>query len=130
MQITALYAGLLGFLLLALSIRVVVVVRGGGKVTFGDGGRADFTGVVRAQGNFIEYVPMALLLMGLVEYHTTGMAGLLHTLGILLVAGRIAHAVGLSGESGILALRVAGALSTWFVIAVASLFSIYGYTVR
>ncbi|MFP6780140.1 MAG: hypothetical protein VCB59_00450 [Gammaproteobacteria bacterium] len=54
--ITPMCAGMLGIILLVLSIRVVAVVRAKGGVGYGDGGNTDFTPVVRGQGDFVEYV--------------------------------------------------------------------------
>jgi len=60
--ITALYAGVLGILLVVISARVSVL-RGKFKVMFGDGGQDALMRAIRAQGNFTEYVPLALLLI-------------------------------------------------------------------
>jgi uncharacterized protein len=64
--ITALYAGVLGIILVLISVRVSVV-RGKFKVMFGDGGQESLMRAIRGQGNFVEYVPLALLLVGMVE---------------------------------------------------------------
>jgi uncharacterized membrane protein YecN with MAPEG domain len=91
-QITALYAGILAIVLVALSVRVIRH-RLTGQVSLGDGGGV-LSPVIRAHGNFIEYVPMALILIGLLE--SRGTAGwLLHLLGIVLVVARLAHPFGL-----------------------------------
>ncbi|MGB0751287.1 MAG: MAPEG family protein, partial [Gammaproteobacteria bacterium] len=62
--ITALYAGILGVIMVLLSLRVIVVARARAHIPYGDGGKDELTPVVRAQGNFAEYVPLALLLIG------------------------------------------------------------------
>ncbi|HEX8958053.1 MAG TPA: MAPEG family protein [Burkholderiaceae bacterium] len=49
---------------------------------------------IRVHGNFIEYVPFALLLMGFLEISGTSQAHLLW-MGAVLIAARIAHAIGL-----------------------------------
>ena len=67
LTITPMYAGMLGIILLVLSIRVVAVVRAKGNVGYGDGGNPDFTPVVRGQANFIEYVPLIVILIGMAE---------------------------------------------------------------
>jgi hypothetical protein len=65
---------------------------------------------IRAQGNFIEYVPMALLLCGLAEYR--GAANIwLWLLGALLVLGRVCHAVGML--VGSTPMRAVGMLATY-----------------
>src|SRR5260221_11648043 len=58
--ITALYAGVLGILLVVISARISVL-RAKFKVMFGDGGQDALMRAIRAQGNFIEYVPLALV---------------------------------------------------------------------
>lgn len=125
-SITPLYAGILGLLLVALSIRVVAVVRAKGEVGYGDGGNSDFTTVVRGQGNFIEYVPHALILMALAELNGAS-ATMIHGLGIALVVARLAHPIGLTTGAGVNPFRLVGTSLTWIVIAVASIVAIMGY---
>ena len=119
LPITSLYAGILGLLLVALSIRVVVVVRGKGNVGYGDGGQPSFATVVRGQGNFIEYVPLAIILMGIIELGGAGKT-LLHALGAALVVARVLHPMGLREEPGPTLFRVVGTAGTWIILAVAS----------
>ena len=113
-QITALYAGLLALILVVLSVRVI---RGRitGSVSLGDGGGVLSTHI-RAHGNFIEYVPIALILMGLLE--SRGTAGwVLHVLGIVLLVARILHPFGLTMKSPNFA-RATGATGTLLVVLV------------
>lgn len=118
LPITSLYAGFLALLLVALSIRVVVQVRAKGKVNYGDAGDTGFARVVRAQGNFIEYVPMALFLIGIAELN--GASGtLLHSLGAALVAARLLHPAGLREEAGPNVARVVGTAGTWVILVIA-----------
>lgn len=66
---------------------------------------------MRQHGNFIETVPLALILMGLVE--ANGANGiLLHANGILLVLSRIVHPMGLSLERRHHPLRAVGTVGT------------------
>ena len=129
MPVTALYAGILGLMLVLLSIRVVMVVRLQGNVGYGDSGQERFTRIIRTQGNFIEYVPIALVLMGIVESTVADCGTWVHVLGIALVVGRVAHALGLRGESETLVLRASGAVLTLLAIAGGSGLAIYGYIV-
>jgi uncharacterized membrane protein YecN with MAPEG domain len=111
--VTALYAALAALLLIALSVRVIAVRRRAG-VALGDGGDAALSRRIRAHGNFIEYVPLALLLMLLMEM--LGLpAWLLHALGIGLLGGRLVHAWSLSAAS--ITGRVAGMMLTFTVLA-------------
>ena len=59
---TPLYAGLLTFLMLWLSLRVVLQ-RQAAKVSVGDGGDRLMIKRMRAQSNFIEYAPRGMLLL-------------------------------------------------------------------
>lgn len=93
-NITAFYAGILALILLALSVRVVIVARIKGHVALGTGGKDELLPVIRAQANFSEYVPLALLLMAFNEFSGSS-SSLIHILGIALVVARIAHPFGL-----------------------------------
>jgi len=119
LPITTLYAGLLGLILIWLSARVVQA-RLAHEVSIGDGGQADILVAIRGQGNFIEYVPIALLLIGLGELGGSP-SWLLHGLGLTLVLARIAHPFGLASTFELRVPRVAGAMLTLIVIGIASL---------
>ena len=119
MPITALYAGLLSLVFLGLTLQVARA-RGRSKVSLGTGGDRMLERAVRAHANFSEFVPLALVLLALAE--GLGLAGwVLHPLGLLLLAARIAHAVGISREPDIAALRGLGAGLTLLVVLVAGL---------
>ena len=60
--ITALWTGLLGLLMLVLAMRVVRT-RVTENVIFGDGGSALMLQRIRVHANFIEYVPMGVVLL-------------------------------------------------------------------
>ena len=123
LPITGLYAGLLGLILLWLSFRVVMVVRARGEVSLGDDGNPEFTTLVRAQGNFVEYVPLAVLLLGIDELGgTSGMW--LHVMGAALVLGRVMHPLGMRPTPGVSPLRFLGTLLTWLVLLAASVIAI------
>ncbi len=124
--ITGFYAGLLGLILLWLSIRIVSAVRSKAEIGYGDGGNPDFTVILRGQGNFIEYVPLILILMAVDEMCGTS-ATLLHAMGITLVVARIMHPLGLSTKPGVNPLRLIGTLATWIVLLIASLLAIANY---
>jgi uncharacterized membrane protein YecN with MAPEG domain len=114
MKITALYAGLLALLFLVLSFRTILYRRAQ-KVEIGDGGDRELLRRARVHANFAEYVPLALLLMGLAE--SLGLPGFgLHVMGIVLLAGRISHAWGLSQNPHLLQFRVAGVVATTAVL--------------
>lgn len=125
MAISALYAGLLGVLLLVLSFRVSMY-RGRRSVSLGDGGHKDLQAAIRVQGNFVEYVPLALVLLSLAE--ATGRGPMLvHGLGAALFLGRVLHAQGLtSNPDGKSFGRMVGTLLTWSMILVTAVLLILG----
>lgn len=118
MKITALYAALLAPLYLWLCVRVIQARRMA-KVTVGDGGDALLVRRMRVQANFADYVPFILVLIGLAESLATP-AWLLHMLGAVLLAGRLAHGIGMSQPDETLALRRIGMASTFSVLTVAA----------
>ena len=89
-HVTMLYAALLGILLVILSWGVSKV-RLRERVSLGAGEVSDLESAIRAHGNFIEYVPFALILLILAE-SAVAHSWLLHTLGGSLLAGRLLHA--------------------------------------
>jgi uncharacterized membrane protein YecN with MAPEG domain len=93
MVVTPLYAGLLAFLFLVLSWRVIQFRQRG--IPLGDGGDAKMVRRIRGHGNFAEYVPLILLMMGFLEIGGTS-AYALHGLGFVLLVSRLLHGYALS----------------------------------
>lgn len=120
--ITLLYAGLLGLIYLGLTIRVIRF-RGRHQVGIGDGGHGDLARAIRVHANFGEYVPLLLVLMGLIEA-TGGPAWALHAIGIVLVVGRLGHAYGLGGTEGASVGRAVGAGGTMVLLLVCSVWAV------
>jgi uncharacterized membrane protein YecN with MAPEG domain len=121
-----LYAGLLGLLLLALSVQVVRARRRY-RVRLGAGTEEGMQQAIRVQANFTEYVPFAVLLLVLAEI--TGLPTFaVHVAGILLVASRVLHALGLSRSPGRTFGRFYGTAGTWLVILVLSLWLLWSTT--
>ena len=115
--ITAVFAGLLALMLVGISVRVTVL-RARKKINFSDGGDEQLGRAIRVQGNFVEYVPMALGLMAIIEW-SGAQPWLAYLVGTVLLAARVVHAFGL--YSGVFAARVAGTSVTWIVIAAEAL---------
>jgi len=114
--IVLIYAGALALLLVALSLNVVRL-RWKHRVGIGTGNVEPLECAIRAQANFAEYVPLALIVLALLE--SSGFAGwAMHALGAGLLLGRLLHAVGLSGSSGPSRARQAGTLLTWLVLVI------------
>lgn len=111
------YAGILGLVALVLA-GFVVRQRFRTRTDLGTGGHAALERAIRVHGNFIEYVPLILLLLLLLELG--GLRPLwLHLMGIALTLGRILHAWGLTLSSGTSAGRFLGTALTWTALGVA-----------
>ncbi|SEQ30689.1 MAPEG family protein [Thalassovita taeanensis] len=116
--ITALYAGLLGLFYVGLSLWVIKV-RVKQKVGSGDKGDPVMQNAMRTHANFAEYVPFALLLIGLGEAQGMPVVGT-HLLGAGLLIARIMHAVGMGRMPHTPALRGGGAALTFLVLLIAA----------
>ena len=117
---TSLYAGLLSLMFLWLSYRITVIRRSGGtSLGYGDDDR--LLRAVRVHGNFAEYVPFALVLLGLAELSGAHWAGV-HALGLSLLAGRLLHAYGLSVKAGVSFGRFWGTALTFAVLLFGGLY--------
>jgi len=114
--ITALYAALQGLVMAALLIPLGRL-RSRTNVSIYDGGNPELAVAIRRHANWTEYVPFALLLMLLLELCGAS-AGLLHGLGLALLAARIAHPLGLDATVMRRPLRGIGAGVTMIVITV------------
>lgn len=121
-HVTVLYAGLNGLLVLLMAAGVMRQ-RMRARVQFGSGGDAALERAQRALANWAEYVPLVLILMGLLELQHTSFY-LLHALGIALTVGRVLHAWGLSRHSGRSFGRGAGIMLTWVALLVASVVAV------
>jgi uncharacterized membrane protein YecN with MAPEG domain len=89
----SLYASLLAIMLISLSINVVRA-RKKNKIALGYSKNNEMQRRVRAQGNFTEYTPLFLILLGLAEFGGLPTYGV-HGFGILFLLGRISHAYGI-----------------------------------
>ena len=80
---------------------------------------------MRVQATFAEYVPFALILLGLAEsLHTPNW--FLHGLGLTLLIGRLSHAIGVSRSNEQFRFRVTGVALTLIVLIVTALACLYG----
>jgi uncharacterized protein len=123
-QAAALWTGLHVILLLVLSV-LVTRQRSKHHVEIGDGGVPALNQAIRAFGNATEYVPAALIGLGVLAL-ASAMPLLIHLIGFVLFAGRVLHAVGLSRSTGVSWLRTAGVLATWIAyIALAAALLFY-----
>ena len=90
LQITALYASLLAFIYIKLSTNVIKLRRFH-KVSLGYKNHKDLEQAIRAQANFIEYVPFGLILLSCLEINKIHPL-IVFILGGLLLVGRFLHA--------------------------------------
>jgi len=125
LPITALYAGIMVIFALALSFRAGGFRgRSGISVGLGDPVNMDLAERVRIHQNFLEYVPMAIILMGILETNG-GNATFLHVFGVVLIVARIAHAVGLKHDNMRHPGRAIGAGGTALISLVAALYALW-----
>ncbi|MHC2106034.1 MAPEG family protein [Methylobacterium sp. CM6246] len=118
---TAFYAALLALVYLGLS-GWVMGSRVSDNVLLGDGGDASLLKRVRTHANFSEYVPLALILIALLE--AGGGHGLVQGLLIALLVGRILHPIGMFAAPNTprqFACRGGGILLTMATIAIAAI---------
>jgi uncharacterized protein len=108
MPITALYASILTVLAFVLA-QHVIKTRGRTTITLGDRGDDRLLEASRRQMNFVENVPLILMLLaeagGAVSTH-------LHIAGAVLVAARLIHPFGITVTRAAHPLRIGGAVAT------------------
>lgn len=126
MMVTLITAGFCGLLYFVLSVRVVQL-RGTHKVALGDGGNEALLSRIRAHANFAEYVPIVLILIGLIESRV-GATELLTSTGVLLFLVRVSHAIGMARPTPN-PFRVVGAAGTWIILIGLSIWAVaLGYS--
>lgn len=124
---TAPYFTVLGLLAILLSLRVVLLRRKL-RVSLGSGGHPELEAAVRTHGNFTEYAPLGLVLLGALEFVQANV-WFLHICGGTLLVGRLLHTVALK-SGGSMPARVWGMILTWLSIVLSAIgitaFSIWG----
>lgn len=119
MVVVSVYAALSGLLYLALSA-LVIRERMRARLAFGDGDDPALARAIRVHGNFAEYAPLTLLLIGMAELnHAPGWG--VHAMGLSLLIGRAAHAWGLWGSEGESRPRFWGMILTFAALLAAAL---------
>ncbi|NKF22291.1 MAPEG family protein [Solimonas marina] len=118
MMVTPLYAGLLGVWFLVLSVRVVQKRASG--ISLGDGGDPIMLRRIRGHANFTEYVPLCLLLIGVLELSRASVY-VLHALGLMLLIGRLLHGWAFAFSEHFRFGRMWGTALTFLVLLLASL---------
>ena len=127
-HVTGFFAGILAFMFIGLSF-MVVKQRRFVKTSLGHGGDDELHRRIRAQGNFAEYVPFAIILLAFGEGKGVP-AWIIVLLGMGLIAGRVAHAYSLlvaeaeNPENS--QLRTVGMIMTFAVLGLGALLAIFG----
>ena len=120
-EITSLYAGLLGLLAIGLGA-TAGIKRAQLGISIGDGGDQELLRRMRRHANFVENVPLALLLIALLEMRGVN-ATAIHALGGAFLLGRIAHMSGF-GDNVNNSFRGLGAGLSSLSIVVASVWAL------
>ena len=115
-MITAVYAALYALIIVWLSLRVIKH-RYTYRVSVGDGGVEDLKIAMGAQSNAVEYLPIALLLMFVLEVNGAG-AWLINVFGVTLLIGRVFHIKGMIAKR--LKFRVVGMHITIYALVALS----------
>ena len=125
--VTPIFAALLGLIFVFLSIRTVSARRRA-QVSLGDGGDEALQKAIRAHGNFIEYVPITLLILLFLEMRDVSIY-VVTALGVLLFAGRCLHAIGVSRTPPNFQFRKIGMVFTFLALLIGSLWLLYTYLI-
>lgn len=123
--ITGLYAAILAIFALVLSARAGGF-RGktGISVLYGEPQNMELAQRVRVHQNFLEYVPIVVILLGILELNGAS-ATYLHASGVILVLARIAHAVGLKHDNMAHPGRLIGAAGTALLTLVTAVYTLW-----
>ena len=125
LPVTILYAGLFGLFALILSF-FAGSARGksGESILFGDPVNMDLAQRVRIHQNFLEYVPLILIIMAAIELNGAS-SSFLHIIGVLLIISRFAHAIGLKHDNMGHPGRLVGAGGTALIKLVVSGYAVW-----
>ncbi len=122
LEVTALYAGILGLMAFAIATPAGQL-RGSTGISIGDGGNRDLLLAMRRHANFVEVVPLALILIAVLELNgVTPWA--IHGLGAALVIARAIHAVSLKADTIANPGRFIGAAGSGLVTVVAAVWAL------
>ena len=113
------YGAIFALIYIGLTARVIAL-RNAKSVSLGSGGDPALERAIRIHANFIEYVPLALILLTAMEMQHRSLY-VLHLLCLLLLLGRICHFLALSRENTANPLRGLGVGLTVLVLVVAAI---------
>ena len=125
MPITPLLAAIFALIYVALSI-AVIRLRLGNRISLGHKDNRKLETTIRAHANFVEYVPLALLVFGFIERLTFNSFFVLIAGGVLLIA-RLMHVVGMHKPKQYMRYRQLGVLLTLLVLLTSGLYLLWWY---
>lgn len=96
-MVSALYVVFGALLIIKFSLDVVRLRRQY-RISIGDGGVSDLQLAIRIHGNAVEYIPLAVLLLVVMEMNGADI-WLIHLLGLFFFFGRLLHAWGLRSRT-------------------------------
>ncbi|GAB5388230.1 MAG: MAPEG family protein [Alphaproteobacteria bacterium] len=108
--VTLVAGAVLAHIYLYLTFRVIRLRRGN-LISLGDGENESLRVAIRAHGNFMEYVPLALIML-LVCDVAGAPQWALWVPALALMIGRVLHGIGFSGDKPVMRLRVIGMVLT------------------
>lgn len=117
--LTPLFGAIFAMIYVVLSLNVVRY-RFGAKISLGNGDNKHLEMASRAHANFIEYVPIALLLMWFLESLTLSPYKVFW-LGSSLLVARVFHAFGMFYPKQLMILRQLGTIVTFMVLILLSI---------
>ena len=117
--ITAALASIFALMFIKLSFDVIKLRRKN-KVALGAGGVEDLDRAIRAHGNFSEYVPLGLVLIGALELNGAPLE-LVALLGLVLFVGRMFHSKGMLEQPPAFGNRVRGMKLTFAALGLSAI---------
>ncbi|NBV51181.1 glutathione S-transferase [bacterium] len=121
-KITLILSSVMGLMCVWLALQVIKNRRKH-QVSLGDGGIDELTRAIRAHGNFVEYVPLSLILLACSELNQ---APLLVVTGfaVLIFLGRAFHAYAFLGGKDHFKPRILGMKLTLYGLVALSVFNL------
>ncbi|MFK5977598.1 MAG: MAPEG family protein [Rhizobiaceae bacterium] len=123
LHLTGVYASLLAIIGIYLSI-MVSVMRGNKSISILHGDNMALAERMRRHGNFVESVPLVLILLGAVELGGAS-PNWLHAIGGILLVSRIIHPFGIDHQKPDAPARIIGTVGTQIATLIAVVFLIW-----
>ena len=123
MEITLLYASLLSILAVFLAYKTGTL-RLKTNTLLGSGDSSEMLQSIRALGNLVEYAPLAIIMLGLLEFQDVA-SWKLHLIGSIFFLCRILHAYGMAISRESTPYRLLGIVGTWIIILSMGISGVY-----